>query len=96
MALVELLSSGPPRGFVRYSDYVNLNPVKDMNCVTPYVTFLSLTEVGSVISYITIVTFYLKLGSRQVRTKDSSGGEGGGERLTQRLFFNFVLPCIIV
>ena len=61
-----------------YSDYVNLNPVckLEINCVTLNVTFVSLTEVVLVISYIRTVKLYLKLGSRQVRTLNSSGGSG--------------------
>jgi hypothetical protein len=78
MALVELLSSGLPRGFMWYSDYINLNPVckLQINCVTSNVTFVSLAEVVLAISYSTTVELYLKLGSRQVHTQNSCGGRG--------------------
>jgi len=50
------------------------------------VTFVSLTEVVLVISYITTVKLYLKLGSRQVRTQNSSGGRGRMEADPEAMF----------
>jgi len=51
-----------------------------------YVTFVSLTEVVLVIRYLATVKLYLKLGSRQVRTQNSSGGRGRREADPEAVF----------